>query len=162
MNLSTDEMINVARVFQESYKHVIGNMSLQLEDEIHIFTQAVILSEKPYMLVTPDGLTHAREMVFAYDIRRDFLFTLSFTFVSRLGMGSEYYQGMVKNLTDGIGVTSAGAELDAMPTEISERLTPAKEIGEVLMANRWLVMLLLIQLFITLPPEHLRAGPAER
>lgn len=154
-NLLTAEMIEVADVFQGSFAHVMSNIIGDAKPVIQNFVTSVVLQEKPYLLVTPEGLTHAINLVFTQEAHRDFIFNLTFVFFSRWGGNEDAVQGLIANVARGATQTYIDNkkqtymdQLCAIPKEISTRLSAYSDVAALLTANKWLLMLLLLQLFI--------------
>lgn len=152
MGLRTEEMREVATVFQGAYEHTITNfVGSEIKAAALQFVAGIVLSEKPYMLVTEEGFARAVLMVFSNEVARDFVLMLGFTFFSRWGGSQEQYVQLIENLSYGAGHVDGAGEYAGMPVPISQRLTSAQEAAALLQANRWLVVLLLMQLFLVLP-----------
>jgi hypothetical protein len=148
MNIKTDDMVTVANVFKESFEHCISGLTGETQTLALRFVAEVILREKPYMLVTTEGLDHAMELVFGREENRDFILTLAFTFFARLGHDDDFVKGLAGNLARGAALASK-ADLNAVPDPIKGRLAELKDVQELLEANSWLMVVLLLQLFIT-------------
>ena len=148
-HLPLERMVEAATVLQDSYQHVLNNIPAAGRESIIQFVAKLILSEKPYMLITPEGLSHISELVFSNDPYRDFIFTLSFTFFARFGGPDTDITGLAENLARGAAQVSPNREGNAIPNQIANRLIEAVDIVPILINNRWLMMILLIQLFIT-------------
>lgn len=149
-------MIVVADVFQGAYEHVIGNLVGDTRIAIIGFVGQVVLKEKPYLLVTGEGLQHAIDLVFCNEQIRDFVLTLSYTFFARLGESSAHVRGLSENLARGVaqGSSASPRSVDycAVPKDLSSRFTPETEALELIESNKWLVVLLLLPLFIQVLP----------
>lgn len=150
-NITTDAMMEVASVFIESFNHVVSNYVGESKNHAKLFTANIILKEKPYMIVSLEGLPHITEIVFGSDANRDFILTLSFTFFSRWGHSEREVYGLINNLARGVSNANA-LTLNAMPKDISSRLVSSENAAEILEANKWLIVIILMQLFITVEP----------
>jgi hypothetical protein len=149
-HLTTDEMVEAAQVFTEAYHHVLANTGLETRARIIEFVGHVVLAEKPYILVTPEGLDHAIGLVFENKYVVDFVHTLLFTFGSRWGMSQEKYEGLAANLAAGAApISLAPASLRSTPDALASRLASFPDAYSLLVANQWLVILLLLQAFVS-------------
>lgn len=155
-NLTTDQMVVVATVFQESYAHVLSNSIEDTKIDRMRFVAGIVLQEKPYLLVTEEGIQRLISLVFADERNRDFIFTLSYTFFSRWGEDDLSVKGLAENLARGVSQASAiyGAnqDINAIPHEIAIRLTPNNVAKDLIESNKWLMIILLLQLFIAASP----------
>lgn len=147
--LSTDSMVVAAKIFQESYLHVMNNYDQESKKAAVVFAAEIILRYKPYMMLTPDGVAHMQDLVFKKEANRDFVLMLAFTFFSRFSEGNEPVTQLAGNLTQGVCINTMG-NWDAVPKDISERLATPTEVLDILINNRWFMVLLLLQLFINI------------
>lgn len=152
-HLSTDEMVEVAAVFTESYHHVLSNLATEQRSRIIEFVARVVLSEKPYLLVTPEGLDHAIGLVFENKQVTDFVLTLLFTFGSRWGMSQDRYSALAANLAFGASPVTQQPNR-AMPDALASRLASFADVYNLLVANQWLVILLLFQSLVSVATEQ--------
>jgi len=149
-NIEPVDMVDVAIIFQESVKHVLSNLLPESKGVVTTFIAGIILQEKPYMLVTSAGIKRAIELVFINEEYRDFIFTLHFTFFSRWGKDEDAYGRLADNIANGAGLYSVGANSNLMPNDILSGLASVTNTKALLRSNSWLVILLLLQLFVTL------------
>lgn len=155
MGLSSTQMIDVANTFQDAYAHVLNNLEgLSVKPAVIAFSAGMVLTEKPYMLVTEEGIQRAMTLVFGREDIRDFVLTLTYTFFARWDAGPSSMRDLAENLAQGVGgVLGGNLDLSAIPAEIHQRLMPRSDAGELLQSNPWLMVLLLMQLFISISPE---------
>lgn len=144
--LSTDQMVEVGQVLLEAYRDVLDNQSEESRPRIASFVAEFCLRTKPYILVTPEGLAGAIETVFSDPRVTDFVLTLVHIFGSRWGMTQERLNSLATNLASGaaLPVTS---ELRSIPNALASRLASFPDAYHLLVANPWLVVLMLLQLF---------------
>ncbi|SAK59266.1 hypothetical protein AWB81_01817 [Caballeronia arationis] len=157
MSLLPNELIETGEVFVASMQHVLANcmrMSEERYGKLSKFVYSMVLAEKPYMIASPKGVQHAIELVFEDEVIRDFVFTLGFTFLARWG-GLGRYSELVQALAfavSGDGNPVRGQEsLVMMPAEIGDLLPDPEGVLTLLQQNKWLVTLLMIQLFVLVP-----------
>lgn len=150
--LPVAQMVEVAEVIQGAYQHVMANLVGETKTHVSAFVAGFVLKEKPYLLVTPEGLEHVMQVVFGNAQVTDFVFTLLYTFGSRWGMSSERFQSLCANLATAAvpGIQLPGSQaVAAVPNALASRLaSSSEEAYHLLVANPWLVVLMLLQLFI--------------
>lgn len=144
--LSTDEMVEVGHVLLEAYRDVLANQSEESRPRTASFVAEFCLRNKPYILVTADGLAGAIDTVFSDRHVTDFVLTLVHIFGSRWGMTQQRLNSLAVNLASGaaLPVTS---ELRSIPNALASRLASFPDAYSLLVANPWLVVLMLLQLF---------------
>lgn len=148
-HLTSEEMREVAQVFTESFDLVLERTADETaRNKISKFIAEVALAKKPYLMVTAAGLQWNIGEVFTDDSKRDFVFTLFYVFSSRWGMSEEKYCSLAANLARGACPVSIGNQLNGVPVAVSARLTSFEEAHDLLIANQWLVVLLMLQLFV--------------
>lgn len=152
MPLHFTDMADVATVFQETFAHVTKNLEGSTAyEEVIKFCGHLVLFEKPYILVSSEGLPNAITMTFTRESVRDFVMTLSYNFFTRWGGSQEAIAALADNLSFGAGQAQVGRDLCAMPQPIAARLGEQEDTKTLLLNNRWLMVLLLIQAFISMP-----------
>ncbi len=149
-HLSTEQMVIVAETFQESLQHVLSNYLGETKTDIQLFVAEIVLKNKPYMLVTEEGLQHAVNLVFTNEQHRDFIFTLAFTFFARWGESDMHVTGLAENLARGTSQVHHNLEYNAVPDQLTMRLSTMEDTKLLLEANKWLMIVFLLQLFIGL------------
>ncbi|EKD22609.1 MAG: hypothetical protein ACD_84C00038G0006 [uncultured bacterium] len=152
--LNTNEMQEAAEVFVEAFGHVLGNFLGDSKSEIKKFAAELILREKPYMMVTEEGIPRIQQMVFIREDYRDFIFTLHYTFFARWGHSANAVDGLIGNIARGVALSNL-TTYSAMPKELATRLPTEENAISILKANNWLVIVMLIQLFVTLSESDL-------
>lgn len=146
-NINTIDMVDVATTFQDSVSHVLSNLVLESRQNIKHYIATIVLLEKPYILVGKEGIQRAIELVFLKEEYRDFIFTLHYTFFSRWGNDVNMFNGLIGNLARGIALSNLSTN-SIMPKDINYRLTTEELANDILLANTWLVIVILLQLFI--------------
>ncbi len=149
MTLSTEQMIEVGHVYNDAFKTVISNMSSNRES-ILIFVTEMALSEKPYLLVTPEGVERLAERVFGTSAIQDFVLTLSFVFFARWGGDTEDCAHLAENLAMGATQSWTGNEKTindmafAVPNQIASRLMKVGDAHQIIRNNPWLMIVLVL------------------
>lgn len=162
-NLHNQEMKIVERVFGEAFQQAVARLDDDYGEKIKKFVRRLVFQHKPYLLVTPEGLTAIAAEVFKDEQIRYFVTMLRFDFFTRWGEAHGKEQSLVGNLADGLGLrneqdgvlyTAENPGEDASPLDFRMRMATRAEAANVIDKNRWLLMLLLIQLYITPLPEE--------
>lgn len=136
-------------VFIDSFRHVLSNSEETRRASMLEFALTVALKEKPYMLVTPSGLASLAAQVWSVEDCRDFLLQLSFVFFSRLGESDDFVLGLSRNLARGCSYVDTVVKQDytAIPEVVGDRLADNVSALNIINANRWLMIVLLLQAF---------------
>jgi len=157
-NLNHQEMKIVERVFGEAFQQAVSRLDDEYGDRVKKFVRRLVFQHKPYLLVTPEGLTAIAAEVFKDEQVRYFVTMLRFDFFARWGEIHNKEMALIQNLADGLGLrneqdgvmyTTENPGEDASPLDFRMRLATRPEALNVIHKNRWLLMLLLIQLYIT-------------
>ncbi|WP_144106724.1 hypothetical protein [Paraburkholderia sp. BCC1886] len=171
MSLLPQEWADAAAVFVDSFDHVFGHtktMSPEPQERLGKFVYSLVLREKPFMIASADGIGHAVEIAFTDPEIRDFILTLGFTFYSRWGATGERYAHLVESLAfavsgdSGQGMPQGITGFPAMPQPILDALAEERACKGLLMANKWLVTMLLIQLCVKAPELPKEKPPRQR
>lgn len=159
IGLNADEMTVVSTTITESVLGLLGNLAgTEAETTISGFLHHAVLNEKPYMVVTPDGLRQITTVVFTNEVVRDFILTLSYQFFSRWCESHDAYLQLASNLAHGCSARYIYSDLDAMPDVIGDRLVDFETAYTLLQANKWLVIVLLLQNFVNVRKGGIRSG----
>ena|ERR1700693_4689033 len=150
-------MRDVAEVFREATEYVIANSS---GDETRLvirrFMANLALAYKPYMITTPEGTAELVQVIFGDEILRDFVLSLGYVFYSRWGVTSGKYTELVQTIAwSAAGDTGIEGSRDTdnyIPQEIKENISVLSGTTAVLLQNKWLITILLIQLFVEVAP----------
>jgi hypothetical protein len=140
-------MHEVGECFIESYKFCMGSYINEGKISITEFVAELVLNNKPYLLTTQEGVIHNSMLVFTNDSRRDFIFMLNYVFFSRYGHSDSDIDGLIGNIARGIAMRNKNS---VMPIVLSDRLSDTNTAFNILKDNKWLVIIALIHLFITL------------
>lgn len=162
MALNAEEWVEIGLVFKDSLDHVLASLRHResaVQERVNVFVYKTVLFDHPYMLCTPNGVKDAVETIFSDVHLRDFVLTLSFTFFSRWGASNEKYLHLTETLAfavsaDGATTPASNTSLivqSAIPVAIFHDMPKDAQTRAVLLANKWLAVLLLIQLVVQAP-----------
>lgn len=102
-------------------------------------------------VATEAGVGRISDMVFGESVVREFIFTLQTQFFSQFAEFNDHWEEMVGNiavgLTSGFIGKSVKKELSLVPEELSLRMYDATYMKDLLLANTWLTMFVLIALW---------------
>lgn len=154
VTLTTEQMVTAAETFQGAFSHAMSNYVGESKVSMQRYVAALILQEKPYMLVGPEGVERAIDLVFSNEPHRDFIFMLTYTFFARFGEGRNPSEDLAASLARGLVMSNAGGgAMSAIPEAMRVRLPNLSEVQSLLKDNHWLMTVLLIQLFVSAPQE---------
>ena len=148
--LSYKQSKSLSNVFVQTAKFVFSNIGFSSKETVMRFLTTTATSEKPYMLVTTEGVSRAVGIVFTDEVIRDYILTLHSVFMTRWSHNADMYNALLLNLASGTGI--GGAKKDtmcALPDSINDRLATADDVYAILKDNSWLVILLLICMHLT-------------
>jgi hypothetical protein len=148
-NISTDAMEEASEIFTGSLNHVLSNLVGESKASVKEFIMHVVLFRKPFMLVTPEGIADAVDLVFSKAEHRDFVLSLHYIFFSRLGNTAIDIGGLFGNLARGLGFNT-NTHNAYMPRDISSRLASEEGTVSILNENKWLVIIIMLILCVSL------------
>lgn len=102
-------------------------------------------------VATEAGISRISDLVFGESVVREFVFTLQTQFFSQFAEFNDHWEEMVGNiaagLTTGFVSNRVKKEMSLMPEELSSRMYDAQYMKDLLLANNWLTMFILIALW---------------
>lgn len=102
-------------------------------------------------VATEAGVGRISDLVFGESVVREFIFTLQTQFFSQFAEFNDHWEEMVGNiaigLTSGFISNNVKKELSLIPEELSLRMYDANYMRDLLLANTWLTMFILIALW---------------
>jgi hypothetical protein len=102
-------------------------------------------------VATEAGVGRISDLVFGEPVVREFIFTLQTQFFSQFAEFNDHWEEMVGNiaigLTSGFISNNVKKELSLIPEELSLRMYDANYMRDLLLANTWLTMFILIALW---------------
>lgn len=157
-NITSEEMVTVATIFQDSVKYVLEGYAPESRPKINEFIASIVMRERPYMLVTNTGIAHAATLVFSDDAYRDTILAIAFVFFSRWGGGNDGISALAQNLADGVSGDDMTGPNTAMPADVLRRLPIHNTTQAILANNKWLMILLMLILFIQVTAPEAKKG----
>lgn len=156
MGLSREEMQDAGEVLNESFFSVFGNFPEKVHPKLLSFSIGLAREEIPPVLFSGSADSLKRLISLGMDDTdiRTFLMLLGFHFFSRFGNTKARYAELVENLAQGLGIDSTiSADVCALPPDIAERLPTIEDATALLMANRWMVIMALMMLYLKTPQD---------
>lgn len=102
-------------------------------------------------VATEAGVSRISDLVFGESVVREFIFTLQTQFFSQFAEFNDHWEEMVGNiaigLTGGVISNRIKSDLNLMPEELTTRMYDAEHMKDLLLANTWLTMFILIALW---------------
>lgn len=99
----------------------------------------------PITVLSNEGLDDLTHQIFTNGLLSEFVFALSFTFYTAWGESSSKLDGLIQSLTNGLTVSTERGSL--IPKEITNRYRSGGTIQSLLVANTWLIPLLLVMTY---------------
>lgn len=156
-----ENITNIKDVFKEALEQTISNYAEKARLDVSQMILHICAEVRPYMLVTDAGAETLADEIFTNDLRRDFIFNLLFNFCPRLSFTN--VENEFKKIIDTLSFTLAIKDkvgnvvddqyrvmINKIPDELTRRLSAKKDITTLLEHNKWLVMVLMINLFISI------------
>lgn len=152
MEFDNDDMETVAGAFQVAITQTLAMyLDEAAREKIMMLCTKIVVEEKPWMWVSPEGVNHLDDLIMVEELTRDFIMALTFTFFSRWGEAKVKFTGLVDTLSWGCAVDNANAEDQSyvlMSKDLSARLSSQETVKKYLAANKWVVVMMLIKLFV--------------
>jgi len=150
VSLST-QLLDAYYLFVESFQNVLDSYSEVPQTKVKEFVTDFARTRTPYAIFSPAGITSLVEHIFTVDIHRDFLWKLIITYFSTLGYDKVFHEKLCETLSFSLDVAdklafSSDEDSTLTPEELTTRTLGADEIKDYLLANKWLVVLVLIQI----------------
>lgn len=159
MEYTNEDTEIVAGAIQSAWLTINAQVSPETLQKLNEWLGGFILTDKPYLWATLEGVQSTIKMVYADELLRDFTHMLQFHFFLRWGEASAKFTGLVDVLSWSVGAFALETERNgsgrkedhgAIPEEIRTRLASREDVRELLQDNPWMVCLLLLRSFITL------------
>lgn len=133
---------------------VFAGLTTFVSEDNQIKAKALVIKlaheYKPYYLLHPDSITELETLIFADAIHSDFIWNVTFQFYAMIGSDTERLRALLANLASGIDICpefdNTLTDRVLVPDELQGRINAAGNHLEYLMANKWLVVIILIQL----------------
>lgn len=147
-----DDMETVASAFHVAFKTVLGQyLDQEQRDKLMGWCITIAVEGKPWMWTSAEGQELLLDLVMVDEFYRDFVMTLTFMFFARWGEANVKFTGLVDTLSWGTAADNVNNDdkgLVLMPAAISDRLVSQADVKKYLAANKWVVTLMLIKLFV--------------
>lgn len=158
-----ENIIDIRSIFKSALEQTISNYAEKARLEISQFILHICGEVRPYMVVTNPGAETLADEIFTNELRRDFIFNLLFNFCPRLSFTetkkefSKLIQTFSFTLAIGDKVSQEGVpdyqnnspSFNKLPDELFRRLPTRETITGLLEANKWLMIVLLISLYVS-------------
>lgn len=145
---------------QTTLDQLDDEMALRLSEKI----LELVMTSKPYLWVTAEGLENLIKNVFEDKEFTDFVFMLQFNFMMRWGEGQQKFIALANTVSWALAAfTDANAkgvsELSAIPSELQTRLAARAATATLLQENPWIVCLAILRSYVS-KNAFLAEGPA--
>lgn len=147
-------MEQICRLFGDTFTQYMKTIvDEELRMKIARFCAGIVAGQKAYLLLTPTGLKHAISVVFEDTVHHDFVMSMSFVFFATLGNNPDHLDCLFTSLARGVSPSDPDMEkhdLVAIPKQYQDRYISYPTALTQLKSNRWLVILLMMQLSLSL------------
>lgn len=151
---SNEDMEVVVVSMQEAYRHTRNEFDMDptLREKIDAFVVNFLLNYQVASIIMPASLDTLVREVFSNKLIRDFVLTLQFNFFTRWGEASVNFTSLTDSLSYGLGLSSdEEGQYSVIPKQLRDALPSQDNVREVLKANKWLVILLVLKTAVTVP-----------
>ena len=160
---SIENMSAVEVAFRDAYNHVLSHFpDTTRKNTIFRFVGTVTMQYSMYIAFTSDGLKSLIQDVFANNTVRDFVLKLTSSFMARLGANGNELSELTRTLaysfcmlpsTTNKNDVNSSSDLLAIPEELKVRLPEYSDIEALLLANKWLITVSMISLYLRIELE---------
>lgn len=148
--LDHNSMQIVGDVFSAAVENVIRSYDgQQSQSVIAGYLTQHLIENRPWLIMTPDGIVNLTQEIFSDDTIRDFVFKVVFQFFSSISPTPDLVQQLAANLAAGcaVGDSVSPTNQNLMPVEIKKRLSGFDFVYDMLKANKWLMVVIMFHLF---------------
>ena len=153
MSLALSNRQNYAMAAEEIFCHAL-NRTVWIYRNDYVAIEFIISNIKNTAMesiATEAGVARISDLVFGDSVVREFIFTLQTQFFSQFAEFNDHWEEMVGNiaagLTSGFINTRVKKEMSLVPDELTSRQYDAAYVKDLLLANNWLIMFILIALW---------------
>lgn len=165
MEKSPIEKMNAIEIaFRDAYDHTLSHFpDTPRRDTILKFVSGITMQYAMYLAFTSDGLVKMIKSVFGNDTVRDFTLRLTGAFFARLGVSERDASNLHEVLASAMCVFPAtrvdvDKDIIAIPEELRMRLPEYEDVRSLLLANKWLVAIVMISLYLRIELEDTKPG----
>jgi hypothetical protein len=153
MSLSLSNKQNYAIAAEEIFCHAL-NRTIWVYRNDYAAIELIALNIRNTAMesvATEAGISRISDLVLSESVVREFVLTLQTQFFSQFAEFNDHWEELVGNIATGLtnGPVSARVkkEMSLMPEEISSRTYSTEYMKDLLLANNWLTMFILIALW---------------
>ena len=149
--LNSEEMELVGTLFQESINFLLQNATEKAMANISGFMTDRVINDIAPVMMSVGGLKKLRHETFSNMEVREFIQKLCFTFFSRWADSEDKIIALCHNLSRGLTQTPYDDPkfVSGVPKEYTERLPTRTDAYEALVANPWLMVIIMMPLFMS-------------
>ena len=158
-----DNVIDIKSIFKLALEQTISNYAETARLEISKLILHICGNVRSYMVVTDAGAESLSEEIFTNELYRDFIFNLLFNFCPRLSFTNpeSEFNKLINSFSFTLAIgeyvktdfersRDTGEHTNKLPEDILKRLPTKQMIRNLLINNKWLMMVLLISLYISI------------
>lgn len=142
--MTPDKMKEVGEALIQAMSHVLANTLGETNLRVKEFVLSHVLKHRPWIMTTGAGASELEEIVFSDKEIQDFVLALTYTFGTYWGATPDKYKELSVVLGNSAGIQSEGI----VGNQVKERTEVPDRASTRLMANRWLMVLMLVSCFV--------------
>lgn len=142
--MNSVDMIDVGESFERALQHVLNNTLGTSHTRAATYLTNHVLRNKPWMLLTKEGIEEATESVMGDAELQDFVLEVTYTFSAYWGGSVDKYAKLADVLAVSVGIQTESS----LPNEVKQRTVTPEQAIQKLTANRWLMTLIMFNLFV--------------
>ena len=145
---NSDTLYRIYFIFAETVMLTYDSYTGDEKEKIQEFIIEFARNYTPYGLIKVDTIPEVVDHIFTVDSYRDFVWKLIFNFYSTVGLEKSENEMLCQVLSTSLDITDNSAEenVSLTPSELKKRSLDADTLYDNLIANKWLVVLVLLLL----------------
>lgn len=151
MNLNRTQMLEVQEAVTDAFDHVMAQFIGESATRVRSFLLQFTCSTSFYMAFSPNEFKQLMDTIFTQSDVRDFVMRVTAAFHARFGDGHAQYNSLLETLTWAYNQKDPEPSLRgymAIPEAIASRMPSREDVANLLKANKWLVTMALIHLYL--------------
>lgn len=151
MNLNRTQMLDVQEAVTDAFEHVMAQFIGESATRVRGFLLQFTCSTSFYMAFSPNEFKQLMDTIFTQSDVRDFVMRVTSAFHARFGDGHAQYHSLLETLAWSYSQKDPDPAVKAylaIPEAISSRMPSRDDIANTLKANKWLVTMALLHLYL--------------
>lgn len=154
MTTPSEHMKLVGAIYNDAFEHCFENLAADKQPKVASFWVTLVAVRKPYLMVTENGMKELTREIFTDASLSDFVLAFTSTFFMFWSADDAEKERLIDVMasslsTDLGGIAKFDSNMRAMPRQASNHLASPKDIKALLVANSWILVLVLASTFMT-------------